>query len=454
MLRVLCVLILMNILLSVSGALAQEAEVAKFVKDFRGCMSNKQVLRIGVLGFHRDEERLSRTQQINIRSSIEQYIQAVDDVILAPSSDLGSIIEIAKGAGGADEKQIRQKIANARRVDGVVLLKVRQRRARKVVFQITGITQRAECKVISEPISMSVSQQRNFAHVGQVLKRKSKQLLAIQGVTKVAVLPFLSGKGMDNACSRELVDHMSNALLRQKNNASRVIAGGRQLEVRQVRGKHAIEDKTNTVIIDGRFGCDSDGSHWIRVGFSRQGRPVIPSLTKTSITGLNCGCQSRTFFEKIRDEAKACPNYFKMRTRGGTIRVGDYMKIRMRSKRPAKLYCWYLAADKTAYILVPNPHSPGSGSISVRGVKTYPRDFGFPEQQYTQESQDMFGCFVREKPLPDGAHAYWMTKWGPEGGSGTNGELVEGEIVDMFEMMRRQEGTAECYMPLNVRELN
>ena len=454
MVRIVALLVLFIILVPVPGAMALEAGVAKFVKDFRRCMPDKQILRIGVLGFHRDEERLSRARQTNIRSTIEQHMQAVDDVILAPSSDLGSIIEIAKGAAGTTEKQIRQQISNARRVDAVVLFKVRRRQENKVVFQLTGITQSANCKVISEPLTVAMTKDRNFANVAQVLKRKSRQLLAVGNVKKIAVLPFLSGKGMDNSCNRELVEHMSNALLRERSSASRVISGDNQLDVTQVRGEHGVKDKKNTVIIDGKFGCDDDGSHWISVGFRRNGRPIIPSLTKTSITGLNCGCRSRTFFEKIRQEAKMCPAFFKMRAGKGETFVGDYVNIRLRSKRKANLYCWYLAADKTAYILVPNPHNPGSGKISVRREKRYPRDFGFPEQQYGQESNDMFGCFVREKPLPDGAHAYWMKKWGPQGGSGSNGELVEGEINDMFQMMRRQEGTRECYVQVNVKDRN
>ena len=453
-LRIVCLLVLFGILVPVPGAMALESGIAKFIKDFRRCIPDKEILRIGVLGFHRDEERLSRSQQVNIRRNIEQNIQEIDDVIIAPSSDLGTIVEINRQSTGTAEKKIRQQIANARRVDGVVLFNVRQRKARKVIFQLTGISKSASCKVISEPLSLDVSVDRNFANAAQVFKRKARELLAVSNVKKIAILPFLSGKGMDNSCNRELVDHMSNALLRERDNASRVITDNQQLDVRQVRGEHAVKDKKNTIIIDGKFGCDGDGSHWVRVGFRRNGRPVIPSLTKTSITGLNCGCRSRTFFEKIRQEAKMCPAYFKMRARKGETFVGDYVNIRLRSKRKADLYCWYLAADKTAYILVPNPHNPGSGKISVQQEKRYPRDFGFPEQQYQQESNDMFGCFVREKPLPDEAHAYWMKKWGPKGGSGSNGELVEGEIVDMFQMMRRQEGTGECYVQVNVKERN
>ena len=44
-----------------------------------------------------------------------------------------------------------------------------------------------------------------------------------------------------------------------------------------------------------------------------------------------------------------------------------------------------------------------------------------------------------------------MKKWGPEGGSGSDGQLVEGEIFDMLRMMRRQEGVGECYTHLDVK---
>jgi hypothetical protein len=268
-------------------------------------------------------------------------------------------------------------------------------------------------------------------------------------VADVTVCPFQNAGEEFSSCARVLTDlavqHLVEAMRSRSNAMTNRIVSIKRAEP----GRCTATDTT----AQGSLTAEGDSKGWwMNLEFSRGG-VILATTGPTRVFPQELGCDARlqSFFEYIRDRAHIAETKLSLGTTKRAFARHDYLGINIKAGADLSLYCWILGKDRTGYLALPIPGHEDRARIANGRTLRYPgTDFDTGPIRLENRSEDLFGCFGSEQPLPRELHDSWMSLAGPAR-AGTPNEVNRDDILRLLEMMRAQPGIVEAYASVVVR---
>jgi hypothetical protein len=410
----------------------------RFLGQLSSCLSSRQ-LTLAVAGFANDEPSLSRAQADEIRYAIETRLQAGGRSKLAAAADVTRVQSLRQGTTGLPVAEAEQQIRNAFGGDASVFFVAPARSETSVTFRLQGITRSADCKATSDPLEIALKAGAGIADIDKTMASAVDRLFAsARDVTEIAVCPFTGADSNHTTCGAALTDRLMLALDAKSRDPSRVLSD-RKLSARRLpAGACAVAGEGVTA--QGSFDHDRQNQSWISLEFRRGAETIAPTgKTRISVEGLGCDPVLRPFLDHVA--ASAPTNRSKLDVAAAPFRVGQRLDVRIEAKAALKLYCWVLAPDETAFVVLPVEGDEARASVKPGAVR-YPSGFNLTEVVLREKFENLFSCYGVEGSIPETLHREWLD-YGPAANREAR-VIPRSEVQRLMEAMRNAGAAAEA----------
>lgn len=429
-----------------SAGVARADALSTWLEGVATC-AGKRDLTLAVVGFDAGQQVLSRTQSDEVRLAIESRLQSEGRIRLAASADVVRIKTLRDSLNlqkpGEAEAQIRKAFDG----DASIFFTEPARQEDKASFRLQAIAKAGDCKATSEPIEIAIRTRPGVVDIDQVMSRAVENLVrAAPELKRVDICPFAAASGY-SACSAALGERLLLALDAESRSDDRVLRA-RPLEIRKAApGQCPAPD--SEVTTRGRFEHGRDGQSWMALEF-RRGDAVLAlsGRNRIPVEGLGCDPAVRPFLEHVAATAGSDRARLALLPAASPFAKGRRLDVRIEGKAGAKLYCWVLAPDGTASVVLPVRGVEGR-SVLRAGGQSYPYDFGLNDIVLGAAFENLFACFGTEAELPAALHERWL-KAAP-GASDDAAILQPDEVLDMIEKLRAVPGVVEATTSIVVR---
>jgi hypothetical protein len=414
-----------------SPAVAENLDgvLAVWLEQLKACTA-APAPRLAVIGLDRADTTLAPEEAEQLRLAVESALVKAN-ISLTSSADVTRIKALREGTTGLSGNEVEDQIRAAFDGDAALFIVGPQRDASSVSFRLQAITPKADCKSTSDVVTLDVAGNGSLADPGQVMRAAVRRLIeAAPDLRSIAVAPFASEAG-HSECSTALADQLLVALDEEARSPTRAL-NGKTLTIH--RGVPS-GDSAGMALATGRFDLDRQNRGFISLDFSRDGRTLAPlPRTPIAIDRLACDPTIRPFLDHVA--ATAHTDRARLDISAPVFTLGQRLDIAITTAKPLALYCWILAPDETAYVLLPTASS--AMVTSKAGSLRYPRDFGLADVVLGQRFENLFACFGSAQALPPTVSAPWLA-------GAKSGSLIEGEKVeDMLTQMRAVPGIVEA----------
>jgi hypothetical protein len=438
-------LLVAGLLLAGSGAARADA-LSAWLDKVAAC-SGKRDLSLAVVGFDAGQQVLSRTQADEARLAIESRLQSEGRVRLAASADVVRIKTLRDSLNlqkpGEAEAQIRRAFDG----DGSVFFTEPARQDGKASFRLQAIAKAGDCKVTSEPIEIAIRTKPGVVDIDQVMSKAVENLVrAAPDLRRVDICPFAAASGY-SACSAALDQRLLLALDAESRSDDRILRS-RPLEIRKAApGQCAAVGAEVTT--RGRFGGDRDGQSWMELEFRRGDAVLAPTgRSRIPVEGLGCDPAVRPFLDHVAATAGSDRARLALLPAASPFARGRRLDIRIEGKAGARLFCWVLAPDGTASVVLPVRGEEGRSVLRTGGL-SYPYDFGLNDIVLDAAFENLFACFGTDAELPGALRERWL-KAAPSAAEDA-ATLPPDEVLDLMERLRAVPGAVEATVPIVVR---
>ncbi|WP_248307457.1 hypothetical protein [Bosea sp. FBZP-16] len=433
--------------LFVAGGSAAQADALSAWLDTIAACAGKRDLSLAVVGFDAGQQVLSRTQADEARLAIESRLQSEGRVRLAASADVVRIKTLRDSLNlqkpGEAEAQIRRAFDG----DASVFFTEPARQEDKASFRLQAITKTGDCKATSEPVEIAIRTKPGVVDIDQVMSRAVDNLVrAAPELKRVDICPFAAASGY-STCSAALGERLLLALDAESRSDDRVLRG-RPLEIRKAAPGQCAAVGAE-VMTRGRFDRDRNGQSWMELEFRRGDAVLAPTgRNRIPVEGLGCDPAVRPFLEHVAASAGSDRARLALLPAASPFVKGRRLDVRIEGKAGTKLYCWVLAPDGTASVVLPVRGGEGR-SVLRAGGQSYPYDFGLTDIVLDAAFENLFACFGADAELPAALRERWL-KAAPSA-SEDAATLAPDEVLDLLEKLRAVPGVVEATVPIVVR---
>jgi hypothetical protein len=419
----------------------------RFLDQLSSCVSIR-TMTLAVAGFSNDETSVSRAQAEEIKFSIEARLQASGRARLAAAADVMRIRSLREGTTGLSGAEGEQQIRNAFDGDASVFFVAPNRTDKTVIFRLQAITRNASCKTTSEPIEVAITSGAGIADTDKIITNAVERLFAsARDTTELAVCPFTGVENNHSTCADALTDRLILALDAKARDPSRVLTD-RKLSVRRLpAGSCAVPGEG--VIAQGSFDHDRQGQSWVSFEFRRGAETIAPTgKTRISVEGLGCDPVLRPFLDHVAASARTNHNMLAIQAAGTPFLSGQRLDIRIDAKATLKLYCWVLAPDESAFVVLPVEGDEARAHIKPGAIR-YPSSFNLDEIVLQAKFENLFSCYGVDGDLPAALQKQW-TDFAP--GANREAKVVpRADVHRLMEAMRGSGVAAEATTRITVR---
>jgi hypothetical protein len=422
-----------------SPAVADEA-VATLVADLATCLGGSTPERVVVAGLARDQTALGAGEADRLRLDVEAMLRSAGAGIAA-ARDVDRLRGLLEGVTSVSGTETEMLVQTANAGDAVIFIIEPSRRDGTVSFRLQAMTPDAECKVTSPPIETVIADGGEGA-VDRVLSVALDDFFdAAPEISTLGICPVVSEAGY-SACAPALAESIAATALAEATSAGRVL-NGRTLEVTRL-SPAACASPTDLAAAYARLSTDAEGDTWIDLQV-RQGDRTLSAMprTRVDLSPLGCDPAPRPILDYValtlnRDAAR-------LDISAPPFKTGQLLDVRIDLGQAAALYCWIIAPDETAFVLLPL----GDMADWAPGTYSYPADFGLQSVVLNQPFENLFHCFAATTPLPDAAIKAWQAAATGDGG---NPVLLDAlSLNGLLDDMRTQPGVIEAATRIIVR---
>jgi hypothetical protein len=398
------------ILLLLAGTVPTKAQdavsaIQPWLEQLKTC-TGKTAPRLAVIGLERDDLALAAPEAESLRLAIENAI-AERGASLMPAADVTRIKALREGTTGLSGEEAEAQIRTAFEGDAAIFFADMARSAERASFRLVAITPKADCKATSSTLSLPIGK-AVLADPGQLMKEAVSNLMdAAPDLKTIAVESFATNAG-HSACASTLTELLLVALDEEARSPNRAL-NGKTLGIR----KAAPDDKLDegAAFAHGALALDQQGNASLSLSFTRNGASLAPvARTPIAVDRLNCDPTVRPFLEHVAASAKTDRGQFDMSA--VPFSKGQRLDIALTIKEPSYLFCWILAPDETAYVLLPTDRNARAAASRLQGNMNYPRSFGLSEIVLEQSFDNLASCFAVSDPLPEALQATWNEHMG------------------------------------------
>ncbi|KQP40083.1 hypothetical protein ASF49_21415 [Methylobacterium sp. Leaf104] len=426
------------------------AALAPFLDAVAAC-AGRSGLTLAVVGVEPGQTVLSREQAEEVRLAAETRLQATGRVRLAAAADVVRIKALREGTTGLSGAEAEAQIRDAFAGDASVFLVEPRRAGGTVAFRLQAITRSAACKATSEPVIVPVRIGPGVADVDAVMEQAVRAFAqAAPQAGAVEICPFVA-EGGHSTCAGVLTDRLAIALDAEARSANRVLKGAR-LDIRRRPPGTACE---GPVTARGRFLQDRDAGGapraWMELEFRRDGAILAPTgRRRIGVEGLGCDPTPRPFLDHLAATARTDGGRLAVSATATPYTAGQRLEMRIDSKARQNLYCWVVAPDETAYVVLPvRGNAASAAPLTAGDVRRYPRGYGLDEIVAGEPFENLFTCFGVEGGLPPELAARWLAA-----APGTDSDatlLSPTDVLDLVDRIRATPGVTEAAARIVVR---
>jgi hypothetical protein len=438
-----------------SGLLAAPASaepVADWLQIVARCSGGAKPLRLGIIGFEpgalpvaaAERVRLSIQAELSKQQGVETA--AVRDAELLQSLQeevLNRATEIAVA-----QQQLHEAFLQ---VHALVFFKapVRPGDGDRVRFQLLAVLPgKLGCTPLSVEVERPLPETRELQDLDARLAKAVADMMDVRNpapVADVTVCPFENIGKEFSSC----VAVLTNLVVQHLDKARR--SRSADLTNRIVSIKRAEPGLCTSADTTTHGTVDAQGKRLLMNFDFVRSKEILATTGPTEIFPRDLGCDDplRTFFDYVRAGAHVDETKLSLHPRKRPFARQDYLGIDIKAGTDLALYCWILGRDRTANLALPVRDHVDHARITKGRTLRYPGgDFDTQLIRLENPSEDLFGCFGSERPLPPELHNSWMNLTGPPG---SPIELNLEDILRVLEMMRGQPGIVEGYAQVTVR---
>jgi len=135
-----------------------------------------------------------------------------------------------------------------------------------------------------------------------------------------------------------------------------------------------------------------------------------------------CRSLSRDFLTRLMQQSRSTPAAFTLRpSKAKYVAKRDNVSIQIKLSEPRHLYCWIVAGDQSAYVLLPWSKDQASQPWRAGETISYPESFQTRKVGeevlagsvvYQRPARELFGCFGSAKRLPAEIESKWIEMQG------------------------------------------
>lgn len=413
-----------------------QATVEAMIAQLGTCIGMDRPLRLIVPGLPNDQTVLSADQASKLRLDIEAMFTDLAEI--GTARDLTQLRGLLEGSGAQVATQTLVENANAG--DAAIFVVDPSRNGDALDFRLQAISMDGRCKSTSELIAVGLTR-TGAASIDRVLETALDDLLRIAPQTQsIAVCPVVAEAGY-SSCSGAVTTALAAGATQKARDANRILTG-RSLDV--VKLDSAACGQTSQLRGTGTLSRDAVGDVWFSLAF-QQGTQVVSALPRTRVDlgALGCDAAVRPLLDYISLTASRSPA--RLDLSAPVFGQGQRLDVRVDLPQAGALYCWVIAPDETAFVVLPVGEDIAWGA----GAYHYPADFGLGDIVLEGSFENLFHCFAPSADLPMNIAAMWRD-FGPGGAGQTL--LDSATITTMLDAMRAQPGMTEATTRIIVRE--
>jgi hypothetical protein len=431
--------------ISVGPASAQDA-ARDLVDQLADCTDTSGPLRLVVAGLPNAQAVLTPDGAARLELDVETMLSDTGAVEIGAGRDA----ERLRGmVDGLDPLQVEAVLATATTGDAVVFIVDPVRRDDMLAFRLQAITPDAACKVTSDPLQIAIAA-AGTASVDRVIDAALDDLLRIAPeVDRLSICPVVSEAGY-SGCSAALTDSLAAAAAARALDPNRILTE-RGLSVERLgvaacataAGDSGGDTDHDTLQSRARLSQDAAGDVWLDLAFLRDAQVVSASPRRqVDLTGLGCDAAVRPLLDFVSLTANRDADLLDLTA--PAFEQGQRLEVRVDLADPGPLYCWVIAPDETAFVVLP----VGQTTEVQPGSYSYPADFGLGDIVLSGAFENLFHCFAPSDPLPAAIDHSWQAA-GPQ----ADGQVLldSAAIGSMLNDMRAQPGMVEATTRILVR---
>jgi hypothetical protein len=425
--------------LALASPAAAEDAVAALVADLAACLGQATLDRVVVAGLSNDQTALSGSEADRLRLDVEAMLRTAGADITA-ARDVDRLRGLMEGGGEITATQTEALLETANAGDAVVFIVEPARLTGSVRFRLQAITPDAACKVTSPEIETALSDGGANA-VDRVIEAALEDFLNTAPDTEsLGVCPVVSEAGY-SSCAPALTDSLAAAALAKAQDPARALTGRTLAVTRLDRAACSATPEVPTTYA--RLSTDAAGETWLDLQV-RSGNATLAALprTRVDLSSLGCDPAPRPLIDYValtanRDTAR-------LDITAPPFAAGQLLDVRIDLGREAPLYCWVIAPDETAFVLLP----VGEMAPWSAGSYSYPADFGLQSVVLNGAFENLFHCFAPDAALPPELAARWREATAGAAGPTLLDSLA---LATLLDDMRAQPGMIEAATRLIVR---
>jgi hypothetical protein len=415
--------------------------VASLVADYgTSCLGGSSPERVVVAGLPRDQTALGAAEADRLRLDVEAMLKAAGAGIAA-ARDVDRLRGLLEGVNSVSAAETEALLQTANAGDALVFIVEPARREGTVSFRLQAMTPDAACKVTSQQIETAIAESGSGA-IDRVLAVALNDFFnAAPETSALGICPVVSDAGY-SACAPTLTESIAAAALAEAGSANNTLSG-RTVEITRL-GPAACAAPSDTPATHARLSTDAAGDTWMDLQV-RQGSRTLSAMSRTRVdlSPLGCDPAPRPLLDYValtvnRDAAT-------LDISAAPFKTGQLLDVRIDLGQPAALYCWIIAPDETAFVLLPL----GEMADWAAGTYSYPADFGLQSVVLNQPFENLFHCFAATALLAEDVVDRWRAAATGDGG---NPVLLDGlALAALLDEMRAQPGMVEAATRIIVR---
>lgn len=423
-------------------------EALKPFLDAVAACAGRPDLTLAVVGVEPGQTALSREAAEEVRLAAETRLQATGRVRLAAAADVVRVKALREGTTGLSGAEAEAQIRAAFAGDASVFLVDARRAGDTVAVRLQAIARSAGCKATSEPLVVPIRTGPGVADVDALMEGAVKALdEAAPNAARVEVCPFAT-EGGHSSCAGALTDRLVIALDAGARAPNRILRGGR-LEVR--RRPPGAACGGGGLVARGRFLTDAARQSWMELEFERDGAVVAPTgRRRIGTEGLGCDPTPRPFLDHVAASARTDGGRLTVAASAPAFARGERLELRIEAKARQTLYCWIVAPDETAYVVLPvRGNAASQAPLEPGAARRYPRGYGLEEIVAGEPFENLFSCFGVEGGLPPELAARWLAA--APGADADARLLAPADVLDLLDQIRLVPGVTEATARIVVR---
>jgi hypothetical protein len=421
-------------------AVADEAAVALMADYGTSCLAGGSPERVVVAGLSRDQTALGAAEADRLRLDVEAMLKAAGAGIAA-ARDVDRLRGLLEGVTSVSGAKAEALIETANVGDAVVFVVEPVRGEGRVSFRLQAMTPDAACKVTSAAIEVAIADSGAGA-IDRVLAVALDDFFdAAPEAAALGICPVVSDAGY-SACAPALGESIAASALAEATNPTRLL-NGRTLEITRL-SPAACASTTDQPAAYTKLSTNAAGETWIDLQV-RQGDRTLSAMprTRVDLSPLGCDPAPRPILDYVALTLNRDADILDISAAPFT--TGQLLDVRIDLAQSAPLYCWIIAPDETAFVLLPL----GDTADRAPGTYSYPADFGLQSVVLNQPFENLFHCFAPSAPLPQALVESWRAAATGDGG---NPVLLDSLALNgLLDEMRAQPGVIEAATRIIVR---